>query len=97
MNEVPCLQSLVHTWNQQRPETITTLANQLVVLVSKTQWLNEVEREMEPAVGAEYVLVYYTAKEDAELEEMERCGRSYPLVKRNPNKFTLTEVVKVER
>ncbi|WP_008318103.1 AAA family ATPase [Leptolyngbya sp. PCC 6406] len=77
-------------------EAITTLADQLVVLVSKTQWLNEVEREMEPSVGAEYVLVYYTAKEDAELEAMERHGRSYPLVKRSPNKFTWTEVVKVE-
>jgi DNA sulfur modification protein DndD len=78
-------------------EAITTLADQLVVLVSKTQWLNEVEREMEPAVGAEYVLVYYTAKEDAELEEMERYGRGYPLVKRSPNEFTWTEVVRVER
>ncbi|TVQ09967.1 MAG: ATP-binding protein [Leptolyngbya sp. DLM2.Bin27] len=78
-------------------EAITTLADQLVVLVSKTQWLNEVEREMEPSVGAEYVLVYYTAKEDAELEEMERYGRGYPLVKRSPNEFTWTEVVRVER
>jgi DNA sulfur modification protein DndD len=43
------------------------------------------------------VLVYYTAKADAELEEMERYGRSYPLVKRSPNEFTWTEVVRVER
>jgi DNA sulfur modification protein DndD len=77
-------------------QAITTLADQLVVLVSKTQWLNEVEREMESSVGAEYVLVYYTAKDDAELEEMERHGRGYPLVKRSPNGFTWTEVMRVE-
>lgn len=76
---------------------ITTLADQLVVLVSKTQWLNEVEAEMEPSIGAEYVLVCYTAKEDALPEEMERYGRSYPLVRRSPNEFTWTEVVRVDR
>ncbi|MGJ3250635.1 MAG: hypothetical protein ACFE0J_05840 [Elainellaceae cyanobacterium] len=75
---------------------ITTLADQLVVLVSKTQWLNEVEAEMEPSVGAEYVLVCYTAKEDALPEEMERYGRSYSLVRRSPNEFTWTEVVRVD-
>lgn len=76
---------------------ITELSDQLVVMVSKTQWLNEVEREMEPSIGAEYVLVYHTAKEDADLEEMERYGRRYPLVKRSPNAFTWTEVVRVEQ
>jgi len=76
---------------------ITALSDQLVVMVSKTQWLNEVEREMEPSIGAEYVLVYHTAKEDADLEDMERYGRCYPLVKRSPNTFTWTEVVRVEQ
>jgi len=76
---------------------ITSLADQLVVLVSKTQWLNEVEAEMEPSIGAEYVLVYYTAKADAQLDEMERYGRSYPLVRRSPNEFSWTEVVRVDR
>lgn len=76
---------------------ITHLADQLVVLVSKTQWLNEVEAEMEAAVGKEYVLVYHTAKADAQLDEMERYGRTYPLVRRSPNEFTWTEVVEVDR
>ncbi|RZM79147.1 AAA family ATPase [Leptolyngbya iicbica] len=78
-------------------EAITELADQLVVMVSKTQWLNEVEREMEESAGAEYVLVYYTAKEDAQPDEMERYGRRYPLVKRSPNEFTWTEVIRVDR
>ena len=59
-------------------DAITRLADQLVVLVSKTQWLNEVESEMEPLVRAEYVLVCYTAKADAQPEEMERYGRTDP-------------------
>jgi DNA sulfur modification protein DndD len=78
-------------------EAITELADQLVVMVSKTQWLNEVEREMEPSAGAEYVLVYYTAKPDAQPDQMERYGRQYPLVKRSPNEFTWTEVMRVDR
>ena len=78
-------------------EAITKLADQLVVLVSKTQWLNEVEAEMEKSTGAEYVLVYHTAKDDAQPDEMERCGRMYPLVRRSPNEFTWTEVIAVDR
>ena len=58
--------------------------------------LNEVESETEPLVGAEYVLVCYTAKEDAQPEEMERYGRTYPLVRSSPNEFTWTEVMKVD-
>lgn len=77
-------------------EAITQLADQLVVLVSKTQWLNEVEQEMQSSIGAEYVLVYYTAKDDAKPDEMERYGRIYPLVKPSPNEFTWTEVVQVD-
>ena len=34
-------------------EAITKLADQLVVLVSKTQWLNEMEAEMERSTGVE--------------------------------------------
>ncbi|MEO0986193.1 MAG: AAA family ATPase [Cyanobacteria bacterium J06639_14] len=75
---------------------IATLADQLLVMVSKTQWLNEVATEMESSVGAEYVLVYHTAKEDAEPDVMERYGRTYPLVRCSPNEFTWTEVVKVD-
>jgi hypothetical protein len=78
-------------------EAITQLADQLVVLVSKTQWLNEVEQEMQSSIGSEYILVYYTAKDDAKPDEMERYGRSYPLVKPSPNEFTWTEVVQVDR
>jgi len=37
-------------------EAITQLADQLVVLVSKTQWLNEVEQEMQSSIGSEYIL-----------------------------------------
>ena len=78
-------------------EAIATLADQLLVMVSKTQWLNEVETEIEPSIGAEYVLVYHTAKEDAQPDEMERYGRTYPLVRRSPNEFTWTEVVRVDQ
>jgi DNA sulfur modification protein DndD len=76
-------------------EAITQLADQLVVLVSKTQWLNEVEEEMQSSIGSEYILVYYTAKDDVKSDEMDRYGQSYPLVRRSPNEFTWTEVIQV--
>lgn len=38
-----------------------------------------------------------SAKAKADLETMEPYGRRYPLVKRNPNTLTWTEVVRMER
>ena len=41
-------------------EAIPRLADQLVVLVSKTQWLNEMEAEMERSTGVENMCGYIT-------------------------------------
>lgn len=78
-------------------QAITQLADQLVVLVSKTQWRGEVEAEMDGAIAAEYVLVYHTAKPDTELDDIHLHGRTYPLVKPSANEHTWTEVLRVDR
>ncbi|MCT7949358.1 AAA family ATPase [Ancylothrix sp. C2] len=73
------------------------LANQLVVLVTKTQWRGEVAEEMASFIGREYVLVYYSSKPDFEEDFIELNGVRYSLVRQSQNEFDYTEIVEVER
>ncbi|MGF1675426.1 MAG: AAA family ATPase [Rivularia sp. (in: cyanobacteria)] len=78
-------------------QIIPKLANQLIVLVTKTQWRGEVEDEMSYRVGKEYVLTYYSSKPDCEEDFIELNGGRYPLVKQSPNEFEYSEIVEVDR
>ncbi|AUB40448.1 dndD, DNA sulfur modification protein DndD [Nostoc flagelliforme CCNUN1] len=78
-------------------KTIPQLANQLIVLVTKTQWRGEVEAEMTDRIGREYVLTYYSSKPDCEQDYIELGGEKYPLVKQSPNEFEYTEIMEVKR
>ncbi|MCW5314839.1 AAA family ATPase [Nostoc sp. KVJ3] len=78
-------------------KTIPQLANQLIVLVTKTQWRGEVEAEMTNRIGREYVLTYYSSKPDCEQDYIELGGERYPLVKQSPNEFEYTEIIAIER
>ena len=78
-------------------QIIPKLANQLIVLVTKTQWRGEVEDEMSYRVGREYVLTYYSSKPNCEQDFIELSGERYPLVKQSPNDFEYSEIVEVER
>lgn len=78
-------------------KTIPELANQLIVLVTKTQWRGEVEAEMTDRIGREYVLTYYSSKADCEQDYIELGGERYPLVKQSPNEYEYTEIIAVER
>ncbi|NDJ22564.1 AAA family ATPase [Nostoc sp. B(2019)] len=78
-------------------KTIPQLANQLIVLVTKTQWRGEVEAEMTGRIGREYVLTYYSSKPDCEQDYIELGGERYPLVKQSPSEFEYTEIMEVER
>ncbi|GAX37919.1 AAA family ATPase [Nodularia sp. NIES-3585] len=77
--------------------TIPKLANQLIVLASKTQWRGEVEEEMAERIGREYVLTYYSSKPDCEQNHIQLAGQRYPLVKQSPNEFEYTEIIEVIR
>ncbi|MBO9997728.1 MAG: AAA family ATPase [Cyanobacteria bacterium SID2] len=87
--------SLDEIYRRQVAQSIPKLANQLVVLVTKTQWRGEVEGEMENRVGREYVLLYNSPKPDCEEDSIELDGTCYPLVRRSPNEFEYTEVIPV--
>ena len=50
-------------YRQRIAEAIPTLANQVVVMVSPTQWKNQVENAVAGKVGRHYLLVYHTPDE----------------------------------
>ncbi|MGD1704946.1 AAA family ATPase [Dapis sp. BLCC M229] len=88
--------SLDEIYRRQIAKTIPQLANQLVVLVTKTQWRGEVAEEMTDHIGREYVLSYNSPKPDCEEDAIELGGESYALVKRSPNEFEYTELLEVD-
>lgn len=87
--------SLDEIYRRQIAKTLPQLANQLVVLVTKTQWRGEVEQELANYKGREYVLTYNSPKFDCEEDWIELGGERYPLVKQSPNEFEYTEIVEV--
>lgn len=89
--------SLDEIYRRQIAKTIPKLANQLIVLVTKTQWRGEVAQEMADYIGREYVLVYNSPKPDCEEDAIEISGDRYPLVKQSPNEFEYTEIIEVNR
>lgn len=87
--------SLDEIYRRQIAKTIPKLANQLVVLVTKTQWRGEVAQEMANYIGREYVLSYNSPKSDCEEDTIELSGDRYPLVRQSPNEFEYTEILEV--
>ena len=88
--------SLDRIYRRQVAKAIPQLANQLIILVTKTQWQGEVETETARLIDREYVLTYYSSKSDCESDEIELAGENYPLVKRSLNNFEYTEIVPVK-
>jgi DNA sulfur modification protein DndD len=88
--------SLDQIYRRQIAKTLPQLANQLVVLVTKTQWRGEVEQEMSTYKGREYVLTYNSPKLDCEEDWIELGRERYPLIKQSPNEFEYTEIVEVD-
>jgi len=89
--------SLDEIYRRQIARTIPRLANQLVVLVTKTQWRGEVAQEMAARIGREYVLSYNSPKSNCEEDSIELGGDRYPLVRQSSNEFEYTEILEVRR
>lgn len=87
--------SLDETYRRQVARSLPTLANQLVVLVSKAQWRGEVAEEMVKYVGRQYVLTYRSPKEDVDEDFIDLPEGSYPLVQPSNIDFEWTEIVEV--
>jgi DNA sulfur modification protein DndD len=87
--------SLDRISRRQIAQILPQLANQLVVLVTKTQWRDEVETEMQPKIGRQYLLTYYTSKSDCPEDYLEINNCRYPLIQHSPNDFDYTEIIEI--
>ncbi|MGD2182261.1 AAA family ATPase [Lusitaniella coriacea] len=87
--------SLDEIYRRRVAQVIPQLANQLIILATKTQWRGEVAAETADHIGKEYVLTYYSPKPDCEEDFIELGGVNYPLVQRSPNQFEYTEIIPV--
>ena len=87
--------SLDAIYRRQVAFFIPQLANQLVLLVTKTQWRGEVEREIHSYIGQQYVLTYYSPKHDCEKDWLELDGINYSLVQNSVNEFEYTEITEI--
>lgn len=77
-------------------EHISRLADQVVVLVTKTQWRDEVETALSSRIGRAYALAYFTPKDGVEPESLAHGSKSVRLVDRSPNEFEFTEISQIE-
>lgn len=89
--------SLDSVYRRQVAKLLPSLADQMVVMVTKTQWRTEVAEEMQPRIGREYVLTYNSPKPDLAMDAIERGGEQYPLVRKSANGFEYTEILEVSR
>jgi DNA sulfur modification protein DndD len=87
--------NLDEIYRRQVARLLPLLANQLIVMASQTQWRGEVEQEMQPRIGKEYVLTFNSPKPDCEEASIQRQGQVYALVRQSPNEFEYTEIVEV--
>ncbi|HIK38811.1 MAG TPA: AAA family ATPase [Geminocystis sp. M7585_C2015_104] len=87
--------SLDEVYRRQVAAAIPRLANQLIMLVTKSQWRNEVETEITPHLGRQYLLVYKTPKPDCQEDTITLNGCPYPLVVKSENQYEYTEIIEI--
>ncbi len=88
--------SLDQVYRRQVAKAIPELANQLVILVTKTQWLGEVATETRSRIAQEYVLTYYSPKTNCEPDYINLQQRDYPLVQPSGNNFEYTKIMAIK-
>lgn len=84
------------TYRHQIAEHIPALADQVVAMVTETQWRGEVEQSMKKRVGKIYVLTYYSPRSGIATESIDLGGQTYEFIKTSPNEFEYTEIMEVE-
>jgi DNA sulfur modification protein DndD len=87
--------SLGPTYRRQIADHITKLADQVVILVTNTQWRGEVEQSLEGKIGRAYLFVYFTTKKEFEKESIQLGGRTYELIRPSPSEFEYTEIEEI--
>lgn len=88
--------SLEDEYREKVARWIPTLAHQVILLVSKTQWREEVEREVRPRVGQEYVLELHSTKADTG-RDIEILGQTFPYVVATSDPYERTQIERVSQ
>ena len=87
--------SLEVEYRRQVAKWVPELAPQIIMLVSETQWRREVEEEITPDIGREWILEVHTPKE-SRAKDIELHGRSFPYVKPSGERSERTLLQEVE-
>lgn len=74
---------------------IPELANQVIILVNKSQWQDEVAKNTAARIGKQYIISYQGPREDITEDSIELAGISYPLVKHRLEEVETSEIVEV--
>jgi DNA sulfur modification protein DndD len=88
--------SLDRIYRQQTAQAIPQLANQLIVLVTKTQWRGEVAETISDRIGQEYILTYHSSKPNCQEDWLTLHNVNYPLIKQSHHEFEYTEIVEIK-
>jgi len=86
--------ALEDDYRRKVAEWVPKLAGQVVMMVSKTQWRDEVEGAVRPRVGREYVLELHTPKADSD-RSIEIKGSEFPYVRSSSENIEQTIIREV--
>lgn len=68
-------------------EHLNLLADQVILLLTKTQWRGEVENSVQHKVGRQYVITYYSPREDLKRDHIEINGQKYQTIDSSSNDY----------
>lgn len=74
---------------------IPKLANQVIILVNKSQWQDEVAKNTAVRIGKQYIISYQGPREDITEDSVEIEGISYSLVKHRLEEVETSEIMEV--
>lgn len=80
---------------RQVAEQLPEIVDQIILLVTNTQWYGEVEKGLGGRIARRYLLSYHTTRDDVEMQPMMIDGERYELVRRSPDNFEYTKIVEV--
>ena len=87
--------SLDPTYRYQIAEHVPALADQVVLMVTQSQWRGEVANALARRIGRQYVLTYFTPRADIQFESIELGGAEYDLVRQSPGEFEYSMIREV--
>ena len=76
-------------------EHLNLLADQVILLLTKTQWRGEVENSVQHKVGSQYVVTYHSPREDVKSDYVEINGQKYQTIDSSPNDYEYSIIQKV--